>query len=394
MAFTLLVNPGSSSKKYSLVQDGRVVGQHRFERGSGAYELCTEQNGQQQKCEGITQEVFSTALRQLLDIYLRVGTISNLQDITTVGIRIVSPGTYFQSHHVIDESYMIKLREREPAAPLHIPHTLAEIELLRIELPHATIIGISDSAFHNTLPAVARNYSIDSHDTDVFDIHRFGYHGLSVASVLHQYNAHYGALPTRVVVCHIGSGVSMTAVKNGKSIDTSMGFSPDSGLVMGTRAGDLDSGAVLELMRVKNFKLFDALTYVQSSGGLRGLAAESDFRHILERVACKDEVATAALQHFVYRLHKQLGAFYLALGGLDLVILTATASERSALLRTHILADIEWMGIKLDTQLNDELIATDGVITAADSPIIGMVIRTQELEEMLRITIQLTEKNS
>lgn len=393
MAFTLLVNPGSSSKKYSLVQDVRIVNQHRFERGSDAYELCTEVNGEQQKCEGITQEVFSTALRQLLDIYLRTGIISNLQDITTVGIRIVSPGTYFQSHHVIDEAYLIKLREREPAAPLHIPHTLAEIELLRIELPHATIIGISDSAFHFTLPAVARNYSIDAHDTDVFDIHRFGYHGLSVASVLHQYEAHYGLLPARVVVCHVGSGVSMTAVKDGKSIDTSMGFSPDSGLVMGTRAGDLDSGAVFELMRVKNFKLFDALTYVQRSGGLRGLAAESDFRHILERLACKDDVATAALQHFIYRLQKQLGAFQVALGGLDLIILTATASERSATLRTHMLSGLEWLGIELDARLNEELIAADGVITTAGSPVVGMVIRTQELAEMLRVTAAFTAVN-
>ncbi len=386
MAFTLLINPGSSSKKYSLCRDGVVVSQQRFERGANGFELCIEQNGQQQKCEGVSADAFRSALHQVLDLYLRTAVIQNLQDITVVGVRIVAPGTYFQTHRIIDDIFLHKLREREPAAPLHIPHTLAELELIRVELPEANVVSVSDSAFHATLLPPARQYSIDVHDTEQFDIHRFGYHGISVASVVHRYRELRGDLPSRTIVCHVGSGVSMTAVREGVSVDTTMGFGPDSGLIMGTRAGDLDAGALLELMRVKNIRSFDALTYIQTKGGLVGLSGESDFRHILERVAHADAAAEAALTHFVYRFQKQLGAYAAALGGLDAIILTATAAERSPVLRQAVCDNLDWLGVRLDVVVNDQLLGRDGVISANDSRVEVMVVRTQELEEMLRVT--------
>jgi acetate kinase len=386
MAFTLLINPGSSSKKYSLVSAGRVISSDRFERVGATFEVCTEQDGQQQKCEGVSGEDFSTSLRQVLDRYLRTNVIENLQDITTVGVRLVAPGTYFQSHRVIDDVFIHKLREREPAAPLHIPHTLSEIEVVRAELPHATFVAVSDSAFHASMPTQARDYSIESSDTESFDIHRFGYHGLSVASVVRRFRELRGELPARVIVCHIGSGVSMTAVKNGVSIDTTMGFGPDSGLVMGTRAGDLDAGALLELMRVKNIRSFDTLSYIQTRGGLRGLSGEADFRFILERAATEDEKAVAALTHFTHNFHKELGALQMVLGGVDAIILTATAAERSASLRQILFASLAWFGINFDSVKNESLLSQDSMITTNDSPIAVMVIRTREIEEMYRVT--------
>lgn len=359
---------------------------HRFERTGHSYEVCTEQDGQQQKCEGVTGEEFLSSLHQVLDRYLQTRLLTNLQEITTVGVRLVAPGTFFQSHRIIDDVFIHKLREREPAAPLHIPHTITEIEIARRELPHARCIAVSDSAFHHTLPSEARNYSIEVQDTEQFDIHRFGYHGLSVASVLRRYRELRGELPARVVVCHVGSGVSMTAVKDGVSIDTTMGFGPDSGLVMGTRAGDLDAGALLELMRVKNIRSFDTLAYIQSRGGLRGLSGEADFRFILERVAQQDASATQALRHFVYQFHKKLGSLQMALGGIDALILTATAAERSTSLRHSLLSTLSWFGVHLDAVRNESLISHDGIITHDTSPITVMVVRTKETEEMYRVT--------
>ncbi len=387
MAFTLLINPGSSSKKYSLFNGGRIVSSHRFERAGQSFEVCTEQDGEQQKCEGVTGEEFQSSLHQVLDRYLQSRLISNLQEITMVGVRLVAPGTFFQSHRIVDDVFLHKLREHEAAAPLHIPHTIMEIEIVRRELPHAQFIAVSDSQFHHTLPPHSRNYSITREDTDEFDIHRFGYHGLSVASVLRRFGELRGELPSRVIVCHVGSGVSMTAVKDGMSIDTTMGFGPDSGLVMGTRAGDIDAGALLELMRVKNIRSFDTLAYIQTKGGLRGLAGEADFRFILERVAQEDGAAVNAMTHFVYQFHKKLGALHMALGGVDAIILTATAVERSTSLRQMLLAPLDWFGIHLDVVKNESVVLTDGIITKDTSPITAMVIRTKEIEEMYRVTM-------
>ena len=306
-----------------------------------------------------------------------------------MGIRVVAPGTFFQKHHIVDGAFLRQLREREPAAPLHIPHTLIELEVILRELPFAKIVAVSDSAFHATMPAVARDYSIEKKDSTDFDIHRFGYHGISVASVDETLRQKEQPIPRRLVIAHVGSGVSMTALRDGVSIDTTMGFAPDSGLIMGTRVGDSDAGMLLELMRVKNMRLFDTLTYVQGRGGLKGMAGESDFRQILEHATHEEPDALAALKHFVYRFQKQLGAYAVALGGLDVVVLTATAVERSALLRTHLLTQLDWFGITLDTALNETLVGGDGVITTASSAISVHVIRTQELREMLRVTTAL-----
>jgi len=386
MAITLLINPGSSSKKYSLIEDGRVVADMRFEQDANNIDFCLQLNGREQKCENPTFEQYDTAIRFVLDTALREKAIKNLQDITRVGVRVVAPGTFFQSHRLIDDLFIHKLREREPVAPLHIPSTLREVELVKMELPHAMLVGVSDSAFHSTMPDYARDYSIELKDTDMYDIHRFGYHGISNASVVRRTVPVFSEVPNRMVICHVGSGVSMTAVRNGESIDTTMGFSPGSGLVMGSRAGDIESGALLELMRAKNLHLFDAQTYIQTRGGLKGLTGEADFRHILERLSQNDEVATAAMDLFVYRFQKALGGFIIALGGLDAIVLTATAVERSTTLRSLLFKNLEWLGIILDNTKNESLVGHDGIISTTESKIKVAVIRTNEIDEMHRVT--------
>jgi acetate kinase len=389
MAFTLTVNPGSASKKYSLIQDGALVRSYQFERVPHGYELCVATDGAQQKCETTTADEYTSALRYVLDGLLRDQTISSLTAITAVGVRIVAPGSFFQSHRIVDVAYLNALRGKAPAAPLHVPFMVRELELLLAELPEAVIVGVSDSAFHQTLPPVVRNYPIVPADTEQHDIHRFGYHGLSCASIVRQLPNLFSVLPARAIVCHIGSGMSMTALRDGVSIDTSMGFGPGGGLMMGGRTGDIDTGAVLELMRAKSWSHFDIQTYLQTQGGFKGLVGEGDFRFLLERLATEDYAVKAAFDTCIYQFQKTLGAQMAALGGLDAIIFTATAAERSPVLRALLLRDLDWLGITLDAKENERYMSSQGIISSPTSKVTVAVMRTDEWGEILRQTEQI-----
>lgn len=386
MGVTLIINPGSASKKYALWRDGVVVATYRFERNEQSYELCVEHNQTQQKCEGVTVSLYQSALAHVLATAVGEGVLTADSDITKVGIRVVAPGTYFQNHRIIDADYITQLRSASSRAPLHAPHIVSELEHVTKLLPHARLVGVSDSAFHVTVPQVAYQYPLPPADTKTYDIRRFGYHGISYASVVPHYQKILGDKAKRVVACHIGSGMSMTALKNGQSIDTTMGFGPGSGLMMGARSGDIDPGAVLELMRVKNFKPFDVDQYLQTHGGFWGLTGESDFRHLLERLAHEDPVVIEAFDQCVYAFQKQLGSYYLTLGGLDAIVLTATAVERSPALRRTLLRNLEWFGVILNDEANELCVGQSGIISDEQSPITVAVVRTDEQGEMYRIT--------
>lgn len=386
MAFTLIINPGSSSKKYTLIDAGRTVATYRFERNEQQYEVCREHNGQGQLCAGITGTEYASALSYVLTSAVTEKILPSAEAITRVGLRIVAPGTYFTTHRQIDRVYRDRLETALVLAPLHIPHTLSELdEILRL-LPSAVVVGVSDSAFHSTVPAYARTFAIEQEDIRTHDLYRFGYHGLSYASLAKQLPTLLPPTATRVVVCHIGSGMSMCALKNGISIDTTMGFAPGGGLMMGARTGDIEPAVVLELMRIHHMKPLDMHTYLQTRGGFVGLTGESDFRHLLARLEQGDEAVTAAFQQCVYRFQKTLGSYLVALGGLDAVVLTATAAERSPQLRALLLGGLESIGIDLDEDRNEMTIGRDGIISSQDSAVLGVVIRTNESAELLTVT--------
>ncbi len=386
MAFTLIINPGSSSKKYALIDAGRTVATYRFERNEQQYEVCREHNGRAQLCAGISGTEYAGALSYVLASLVAEKVIASTATITRVGVRIVAPGTYFTTHRHVDSEYRDRLEAALVLAPLHIPHTLTELdELLRL-LPTTRIIGVSDSAFHSTVPAYARGFAIEKTDIQTHDLYRFGYHGLSYASIARQLPTLLPPTARRVIVCHMGSGMSMCALQHGVSIDTTMGFAPGSGLMMGARTGDIEPAVVLELMRIHHMKPLDVHTYLQTRGGFVGLTGEADFRHLLARLEQGDEVVTEAFQQCVYRFQKTLGSYMVALGGLDAVVLTATAAERSPQLRALLLEGLESVGIMLDTDRNELTIGRDGIISVASSPVIAAVIRTNESAELLAVT--------
>lgn len=386
MAVTLIINPGSSSKKYSLFSEGRIITSFRFERNEQTYEICREHNGAEQKCEGVTVEIYRSALAHVLSVAHKEGVILADEDIASVGIRIVCPGTFFQKHRVVDDFYIEALEKKNATAPLHIPHTLSEIKEIKRLLPKATLVGVSDSQFHASMPEMAREYAIDKKDTTSHDLYRFGYHGLSYSSIAKSLPSLVGKNTSRVVVCHIGSGMSMCAMRDGVSIDTTMGFAPGSGLMMGTRTGDLEPAVLLELMRLHNMKPLDVETYLQTRGGFVGQTMESDFRHLLARLDKGDEVVEQAFKQCVYRFQKTLGSYFVALQGIDAVILTATAAERSPKLREIFLSNLECLGIYIDVNKNEEVIGADGIISTDSSPIKVFVERTNEFGELLAAT--------
>lgn len=394
MGTTLVVNPGSSSKKYALYEDGERKLDVRFEETNTGFEICTHVAGTQQVCEPVKENDFSTSFSRVVEEvngYLMRTSVGKKLD--TVAVRIVAPGTFFQKHAELDDNYLQQLKQRESAAPLHIPVILQEIRRIQKHFPGVRIIAASDSAFHSELPPKAREYSIQRDDVDAFDIHRFGYHGLSIASVVRRIHPLIGQDPERLIVCHIGNGVSVSAVKNGKSVETTMGFSPSTGLPMGSRAGDLDAAAMIELMRVKGLRPRDAEMYINTQGGLSGMAADSDIRHLLDRRSQNDPAAKDALDAFTYAIQKAIAAQTVALGGLDVLALTATAAVRSSELRSLITNGLTHLGVHMSTDRNDLQVGKDGVISVRKSPVKVVVMRTDEMGEMAHVVSQFDLQN-
>lgn len=385
MAVTFIVNPGSSSKKYALYSGTKLLLAAHVEKGEEGTILCTLADGTQDRCQMAGNNTYETSLLDFLERALNEKVITSTTDISVVGVRVVAPGTAFASHRFIDDAFMRDLSMAASRAPLHIPHTERELSVLRQALPHATFVAASDSAFHSTMPTHARSYSIAAAEAKQHDLYRFGYHGLSVGGALRRLSPLVGKGSERVIVCHLGSGVSVTAVREGKSMDTTMGYAPGSGLIMGSRAGDFDAGALLSLMEERRLRTIDAQTYLQTKGGLKGIAGESDLRFLLEERAKGNKTASLAIDSFVYGVQKAIGSYVAILGGLDTLVFTATAGERSPVLRALVTAPLSALGIVLDTDKNDALVSRDGVISQTNSPVAVVVIKSEEAEEIRRV---------
>ncbi len=395
MATTLVVNPGSSSRKYALYQGGQSVLELKFEDTNTGFEVCTQISEKQQTCEAISHSDFSDSFGRAADVvqgYLFKN--SQKKKIDAVVVRVVAPGTYFQKHAFITDDYIAMLKKKEASAPLHIPVILQEIQRVKKNFKQIPIIAASDSAFFSDMPICAREYSIAQEDMKQFDIYRFGYHGLSVASIVRRIHPLIGQEPEKMIVCHIGNGVSVSAVKKNRGVETTMGFAPATGLIMGSRAGDIDSAALLELMRSKHLRPSEAEMYINTSGGLAGIAKESDIRRLLDKRSQNDVLATQAIDAFTYNIQKAIAAGTVALGGLDVLVLTATAAVRSAELRQLVVQRLAHLGIQISQERNDVLVGKDGIISVRNSPVKVVAMRTDEMGEMAVVGDMMLRQNN
>lgn len=267
--------------------------------------------------------------------------------INTVGIRIVAPGTFFTEHRIIDQEYIDKLVAIQDVASIHVTLVLKEMASIRKLLPEVTLVGVSDSVFHTTMPLRARLYGIPLDDAKRLDIYRFGYHGISCQSIVRSMQEH-NTLAKRMIICHLGGGTSITAVLDGISIDTSMGFSPLEGAIMATRSGSIDPTAVTHLAKHLPTGI-DSNTYLNYHCGLLGVSGLSgDMQELLQAQEAGNERARLALELYVYSIVKAIGAACAALGGLDALVFTGGIGEHIALIRDKITSQLVWLGIQQD----------------------------------------------
>lgn len=382
----LIANPGSASRKYALYDGQQERAQLHFEWGQNKV-LCTLNHDGNAQVVPVEVADLTDAASHVMTILQTAGLLPASEQISKIGLRVVAPGAYFLQDHVVDDDFAAALKAAQPRAPLHVAATLEELQTLRQEFPATPIIGVSDSVFHVTKPDYAWNYGIPLADADRLDVKRFGYHGLSVASVVHTLKKAQ-KLPAKLVVCHLGSGASVTAVHGGKSLDTTMGYSPLDGIIMATRSGSIDPTAVNVLKT--ELKLDDAQmeTYLNTQSGLLGLGGSSDLRELVARADAGDHYADLAINTYVFAIQKAIGQMAAALGGLDVLVFTGTVGERSAPVRHRVMQRLHYLDLLIDEHANqtcDGSAQLTNIARLANSKPV-FVTATDESAEMSRRT--------
>lgn len=307
-----------------------------------------------------------------------LAVIKDPADIQVVGHRIVHGGERFTTTTIIDAKVKEELKQTFQLAPLHNPASYLGIEVAEKIFTKATQIGVFDTAFHQTLPPKAYRFAIpNSYYTD-FNIRSYGFHGTSHKYVTEQAAAHLGKTDSKCISIHLGNGCSMAAVNNGQSVDTSMGFGPLSGLIMGTRSGDIDPTVVFYLVNQLGYDIEQVSNLLNKRSGMLGLTGQSDMRDITAAIEAGDENAKLAYDLYAYRIKKYIGAYAAVLNGLDAIIFTAGVGENDALIRELICSDLEYLGIELDLAVNKVRAKGIKEISAASSKVKVLIVPTNE----------------
>lgn len=381
----LITNPGSASRKYALYKKETFIASLHFERENGAV-VCTIKNADgESKTLKPKFKALTETVAHINGILREEGYISDQHRLAAIVARLVAPSDYFASDHVVDDEFMENLEIAKQRAPLHTPVIAAEIAHFRENFKETKIIAVSDSAFHSDKPELMKYYPIDTDLADKAGIKRYGYHGLSVGSVV-RFMEKEDILPEKLIVAHLGSGSSVSAVYEGKAMDSSMGYSPLEGLMMSTRSGSMDVAAALAVKRVLKLEDDEALEkYLNKKAGLLGVSGFSDdMREIIQKRDEGDSKATFAHALFVYRVQSLIGQMAASLGGADALVFTATIGERSDEIRHYVTQKLAYLGFKLDDEANkdpDFIGRHANIATSESKPV--YVIRTDETAEMI-----------
>ncbi|MCX6813092.1 MAG: acetate/propionate family kinase [Candidatus Azambacteria bacterium] len=379
-----IVNTGSASKKYALFGGDLSEFSAHFEHEDGGGIIVTFNKGEKSEKRKISESEYADATEYTASEMANRGLIKSVAGISAVGLRVVAPGSYFLTNHVVDTEYRKKLEETKEWAPLHTAPIISEINNLEAAFPGIPIVAVSDSAYHAAMPDHSRYYGLPLDDAERLDVFRFGYHGISFKSILPRLGSLSRVAWGKAIVCHLGSGSSIMAFKNGKSFDTSMGFSPLEGLPMSTRVGDIDAAAVIYLEKKLGLSPEEMEKYFNSQCGLLGLSGKTDdIRELLNLEVGGDERAKLALEIFSYKIKKYIGSYFAALNGADILIFSGTIGERSSIMRSRICRDMEALGIVIDNERNNSTISADGFIHhETNSPVKIAVIITDEMGQM------------
>jgi len=380
----LVINAGSSSVKYHLYQmpQSEVLAGGCVERiGEAKPSLSHFYDG-----KTYTEQVEATDVESAMEIVLQIlvrkdiGVVQRLSDIGAVGHRVVHGGEEFGGSVIIDDKVIISIERFSDLAPLHNPPNLAGIRAAQRRLPQATQIASFDTAFHATIPKVAHTYALPYELYEEYGIRRYGFHGISHRYVARRAAAMMGKgkYDINAITCHLGSGCSITAVKQGRSVDTSMGLTPLEGVPMGTRCGDLDP-AILFYLEDKGYGVKLLKTICNKKSGLLGISGLSnDVRNLEELASQGNERAKLAIDVFCYRIKKYIGAYAAVLDTVDALIFTGGIGENAVSLRERICARLTQIGIRVDPEANEAAMAKEAEISTSDSRVRVFVIPTNE----------------
>ena len=382
----LVINAGSSSLKYQLInmETEEVIAKGGCERiGIDGGKLTHKAHGEtyviEQELPDHTAAI-SLVLKELVDE--TAGVIKSMDEIDAVGHRVVASGETFTKTTLVTDETMKELEPLSELAPLHNPAAILGINACRAIMPGKKMAMAFDTSFHSTMPPYAYLYGIDYDDYKNYKVRKYGFHGTSHKFVSAAAAEYLGKKPEelKIITCHLGNGSSISAVKGGKCIDTTMGFTPLAGVPMGTRSGDIDVAAVEFLCKKKGMSFAEGVNYLNKKCGMLGVSGvSSDFRDLCAAAEERNERAQLALDMFSYSCKKYVGAYMAALGGLDVIVFTAGVGENTPSVREGILDGLEAFGVKLDKAKN--VYKNDGAIhdlSAADSKVKILVIPTNE----------------
>lgn len=392
MTRILVINAGSSSIKYQLID-----AEHGEQSASGLIERIGEAQGRVvHRGAGVAIERelpiadHSAGFAAMREAFESDGQPLDSLGIVAVGHRVVQGGSEFLAPTVIDDLVAQSILDLSELAPLHNPGHYQAIVAARAAFPLVPHVAVFDTTFHQTMPPAAYTYAIDPAVAAKHGVRKFGFHGIS-HEVVSRRAAEFLGLPleeTRMVVLHIGNGASASAIDRGRSIDTSMGLTPLEGLVMGSRAGDIDPGAILHLLNAG--MTHDELdTLLNTRSGLKGMAGTGDMRDVRAAAVAGDPAATLALEVYVHRIRHYLGGYLLQLGGADAIVFTAGVGENHAPLRAEVCAGLEWFGIEIDPERNGAAGGGARRISTDASRAAVLVVPTDEESEIARQTWKL-----
>ena len=384
----LVINAGSSSLKYQLLnpETQQVLAKGLCERIGidGKFTYKPQMEGKQVlDAIDIAMPTHSEAIQAVLDALVDKdnGVIGSMKEIDAVGHRVVHGGEAFNQSVLITDEVMKALEDCIPLAPLHNPANITGINactaVMGKDVPQ---VAVFDTAFHQTMPAKAYMYALPYEYYEKDKVRRYGFHGTSHRYVSQRAAAMLGKDPSelKIITCHLGNGSSIAAVDGGKSVDTSMGFTPLAGLPMGTRSGDLDAGAMQYLMHRYDMDIDGMLNVLNKKSGMQGISGVgSDFRDLESAAAQGNERAALAREKFCYEVKKYIGAYAAAMGGVDAVVFTAGVGENDIGVRAEVCQGLEFLGLKLDEQANN-VRGKEAVLSTADSKVKVLLVPTNE----------------
>ena len=394
----LVINCGSSSLKYQLIdsQSEEVLAKGLCERiGIEGSSVTHQKAGEGKKTEAVLMKDHTDAVKVVIEKLTdpAEGVIASLKEIDAVGHRIVHGGEKFKGSVVIDDSVLEAIAECNDLAPLHNPANLIGIRSCQKVMPGVPMVAVFDTAFHQTMPEEAYLYGLPYEYYEKYKVRRYGFHGTS-HSFVSKRAAEVAGKPyedLKIIVCHLGNGASLSAVKNGKSVDTSMGLTPLEGLIMGTRSGDMDPAIMEFIAKKENLDIAGVMNVLNKKSGVLGLSGvSSDFRDIEEAAEAGNDRAAKALAAYNYRVVKYIGAYTAAMDGVDVIAFTAGLGENGKSMRKAVCEHLSYLGIKIDDEANS-VRGKDIVISTPDSKVKVMVIPTNEELAIARETLALVK---